>query len=62
MVWTSARILWDQQVLLMWILLPPVFIVCGLLPFAAPILFHERKRIEGHAETAPGHALVDRRA
>ena len=63
MAWSATRILWDEQVLLMWILLPPVFVVCGLLPFAAPILFHERKRSEaGHVDAAPKHALADRSA
>jgi len=41
-VWSSTRILWDQQILLLWILLPPVFLFCGLLVFAAPLFYRER--------------------
>ena len=46
-MWSSTRILWDQQVLLLWILLPPIFIVCGSLALAAPYLV--RKSEEGSA-------------
>jgi hypothetical protein len=42
LVWSSTRILWDQQILLLWILLPPVFLFCGLLVFAAPLFYRER--------------------
>ena len=41
-MWSSTRILWDQQILLLWILLPPVFLACGLLVFAAPLLYREK--------------------
>jgi hypothetical protein len=34
--------LWDQQILLLWILLPPVFLSCGLLVFAAPLFYRDR--------------------
>jgi len=34
--------MWDQQILLLWILLPPVFLFCGLLAFAAPLFYRER--------------------
>jgi hypothetical protein len=33
---------WDQQILLLWILLTPVFVVCTLLAFAAPLFFRDR--------------------
>jgi hypothetical protein len=33
---------WDQQILLLWILLTPVFLTCALLVFAAPLLFRDR--------------------
>jgi len=63
MVWNAAKILWDQQVLLMWIVLPPVFVAGGLLAFAAPVLFHEKKKSDsGRADAAPMHASADRRA
>jgi hypothetical protein len=41
-VWSSTRILWDQQIMLLWILLPPVFLFSGVLVFAAPLFFRER--------------------
>ena len=28
--------------MLLWILLPPVFLFCGLLAFAAPLFYRER--------------------
>ena len=60
MLWSATRILWDEQVLLMWILLPPVFVACGLLACAAPIVYREGKRSEAHrANVAPNHALAD---
>ena len=37
-MWSSTRILWDQQILLLWILLPPVFIVSLSIALAAPFL------------------------
>jgi hypothetical protein len=42
MVWSSTRILWDQQIFLLWILLPPIFLACGFLVFAAPLFFRDR--------------------
>lgn len=41
-MWSSTRILWDQQVLLMWILLPPIFIVCGFLALVGPYLVRKK--------------------
>ena len=41
-MWSSTRILWDQQILLIWILLPPIFIVCGFLALAAPYLVRKK--------------------
>jgi hypothetical protein len=34
---------WDQQILLLWILLTPVFLGCGFLVFAARLFFRERR-------------------
>jgi len=42
LVWSSTRIVWDQQILLLWILLTPVFLSSGLLVFAAPVFFRDR--------------------
>ena len=41
-MWSSTRIVWDQQILLLWILLTPVFIACGLLVFATPLFLRDR--------------------
>ena len=41
-VWSSTRIVWDQQIFLLWILLIPVFLTSALLVFAAPLFFRER--------------------
>ena len=60
MLWSATRILWDEQILLMWILLPPVFVASGLVACAAPILFREGKRSEVHrANAEPNRALAD---
>ena len=40
-MWSSTRILWDQQILLLWLLLPPAFVASVLLAFAASFLFGE---------------------
>ena len=42
-MWSSTRILWDQQIFLMWLLLPPIFVVCGLLALAAPYLVSRKE-------------------
>ena len=41
LVWSSTRILWDQQILLLWLLLLSAFVASVLLAFAAPFLFGE---------------------
>ena len=41
-MWSSTRIVWDQQILLLWILLTPVFVGSLLLTFAAPLFFRNR--------------------
>jgi hypothetical protein len=46
--------LWDQQILLLWILLTPVFLTCTLLVFAAPLLFPDR-----HIRRADNDALAE---
>jgi len=60
-VWSSARILWDQQILLLWILLPPVFLFCGFLVFAAPLLFGDRSTLEADNDTADQPEIVTER-
>ena len=62
MVWNATRILWDEQVLLLWVILPPVFLFSGLLAVAAPLIFRERKIERSHSEAAaPRHAVADNR-
>jgi len=63
-VWSSTRILWDQQILLLWLLLPPIFIVCGVLALAAPYLVRKTELrdaqcdpfIANQAAVADGHS------
>ena len=43
MEWNAAHIVWDQQVMLVWLLLPPVFILVALMTFAAPIFLRKKK-------------------
>ena len=40
-MWTASRILWDQQILLLWLLLTPVFVGGLLLAFAAPFFYRD---------------------
>ena len=42
LVWSSTRILWDQQIFLLWLLLTPVFLGCALLVFAAPLIYRDQ--------------------
>jgi hypothetical protein len=59
-VWSSTRILWDQQVMLMWLLLPPIFIVCVGMALAAPWLARKPKtQHPGEPNATPKHVLVD---
>jgi hypothetical protein len=60
-VWSSTRILWDQQVMLMWLLLPPIFIVCVGMSLAAPWLVRKPKEHDlGERNAMPNHVVVDR--
>ena len=45
-MWSSTRILWDQQILLLWILLPPIFVACVGAALAAPFLVRQTHRRE----------------
>ena len=38
MVWNASPIVWDAQVTVLLILLPPVFVAAALLAFSAPRL------------------------
>ena len=59
-MWSSTRILWDQQILLIWILLPPIFVVCGFLALAAPYLL--RKKDVNDVSSAPREQFIPDRA
>ena len=50
-MWSSTRILWDQQILLLWILLPPVFIVSLSIALAAPFLVRTSEAREDDTKT-----------
>jgi hypothetical protein len=41
MEWHPAQLSWDQQMFVLWVLLPPIFIVCGILAFLAPLLYKD---------------------
>jgi hypothetical protein len=60
-VWSSTRILWDQQILLLWILLPPVFVACGFLALAAPFIVskEERRRADRREHATEQTVTVD---
>ena len=45
-MWSSTRIVWDQQIFLLWILLPPIFIACGLLALVGPYLVRKKEAVE----------------
>ena len=67
MEWNATHIFWDEQILLMWILLPPIFVACGLLAVAAPILYREKKianaaRAEAVANDTAVNPAVARKA
>ena len=43
MEWHPAQLSWDQQMFVLWVLLPPVFIFCGFLAFLAPMLYRDQE-------------------
>jgi len=62
MAWNASQLLWDQQVLLLWILLPPVFIACGFLSLAAPLYLFGRAKTEAERrDHLPRAAVVKSR-
>ena len=59
-MWSSTRILWDQQVMLMWLLLPPIFATCLGVALAAPFLVRKSERRNADGNTVmPKHILAD---
>ena len=60
MEWSSTAITWDLQVMVMWIVLPPVFILCGLLTMVAPLLLANAEKHKALREkTLPAHAVAE---
>lgn len=51
MEWNAARILWDQQIMLMLLLLTPIFLLAAVLVFAGPHLVAKKKK--GDSNRAP---------
>lgn len=43
MVWNASHILWQEQLILVSILLPPIFITAILLALSAPRLFAAKR-------------------
>ena len=57
MPWIATQIGWDQQVLLLWILLPPVFLAAAFLVWLGPQLEKSSERKEDRA--IPSGAAVN---
>ncbi len=55
MEWHPAQLSWDQQMFVLWVLLPPIFFVCGILAFLAPVLYKEKTASQVGPSQAPGH-------
>lgn len=55
MEWHPAQLSWDQQMFVLWVLLPPIFFVCGILAFLAPVLYKEKAPRQVEANEAQGH-------
>jgi hypothetical protein len=54
MEWHPAQLSWDQQMFVLWVLLPPAFVVCGILAFLAPILYREETKDQLRSGQAAG--------
>ena len=60
MAWSSTAITWDLQVMLMWVVLPPVFILCMLLTLVVLVLFAKPEKQKAAAGAAlPKHAAIE---
>ena len=58
MPWTPTHIDWNQQLMLMEILLPPIFIACGFLAFAAPLFFRVKTVRSAAAKSATAERVL----
>jgi hypothetical protein len=54
--------LWDQQILLLWILLAPVFFGSALLVIAAPLFFRDRAVGDAENDVPANQEGVERKA
>jgi len=61
MEWHPSQLTWDMQVFVMWVLLPPVFLICGILAFLAPVLYGESKPVV-QIDAKSKHGLADEHA
>jgi hypothetical protein len=60
MAWNATHILWDEQVMLLWITLPPVFLAAAFLPFAARLLFDRREKNRRAKRNPTAQVAVER--
>ena len=47
MEWSSTAINWDMQIMIMWVILPPVFIISGFLTLILPRLLAQMQNNRG---------------
>jgi hypothetical protein len=52
MEWSSTAITWDLQVMVMWLVLPLVFIFCGFLTLVLPVLLAPANRYTARRDEA----------
>lgn len=57
MEWSSTQITWDLQVMVLWYVLPPIFVLCGLLTLALPPLLASRQGKEDKRQSLPASNL-----
>jgi hypothetical protein len=60
MVWSTSHIFWQEQLMILSILLPPIFISATLLGLSAPRLFAAKRTAKREARKeplSPSHAM-----
>lgn len=60
MEWHPAQLSWDQQMFVLWVLLPPIFLICGSLAYLAPIFYKETTRERASSGDTSVHAAERR--
>lgn len=54
MVWDANHIRWAEQVVILWAVLPPVFVIAAVSIFAAPFLEkRKQKAVDGTVVISP---------